>query len=148
MICPFGARTSFVALLLIAVAGCHREGPQIARVEGQVFLDGRPLSGATIFFEPRTGRKSVARTDKDGHFKLLYSSTTDGAIVGDHLVRITTFQDSVFLGPGNGRSEVVPEMVPECYNKQSELFRTVKSDWWVPNWFVFHLDSASDHASG
>jgi len=133
-----------VAIGLVGIAGCNQGGPQIALVEGRVFLDGRPLSGATVSFEPKTGRRSVARTDKNGQFKLRYSSTTDGAIVGEHLVRISTFRGPRLFGQGDGMSEVVPELVPIDYNVNSELTKLVERSWYRPNWFVFYLESAPE----
>ena len=39
--------------LFLATAGCGRGGPELGRVTGTVTLDGTPLAGARIEFQPQ-----------------------------------------------------------------------------------------------
>src|SRR5215210_2304472 len=43
---------SFLVVLLAALAGCGKSGPQIAPVHGHVTLDGQPLMNADVMFQP------------------------------------------------------------------------------------------------
>jgi len=89
------------ALLLVLIVGCS-EGPKLAPVSGIVTLDGKPYANAAVSFQPiggkgneSPGRGSMALTDKDGRFVLLYENVQKGAVVGKHNVRISTM-------PGKG----------------------------------------------
>ena len=115
-----------LALTLAAATihlGCSGSGVELGYVEGSVTLDGSPLPEALVYFRHEDGgRNAQAQTDEDGRFVLNFSSSEAGAIVGANTVRITTFvepnfDDSGKLIAGTGKKELVPER----YNKQSEL---------------------------
>lgn len=126
-------------LMLGLLVGCSQDGPPIADVEGQVLLDGAPLSDAEVTFSPQSaGRHSVGKTDQDGRFELRYSGTRTGALVGDHTVKISTFQAPHPAGPNGEMSPLKKERVPKRYNVNSELTRTV--DKWGSE-FTFELES-------
>ena len=59
---------AFVALAL--AAGCGQGGPATAPVVGTVTLDGRPLAGALVLFQPSQGVPARGITDDDGGFSL------------------------------------------------------------------------------
>jgi len=76
-------RSLFLGALLLAVsAGCG--GPKVVPVSGRVTLDGNPLAGARISFEPVKGtvdELSIATTDADGRYQLKnFSSDRMGAV--------------------------------------------------------------------
>jgi hypothetical protein len=125
---------TLVPFLTIA-AGCGEDGPELASVSGTVKLDGRPLEGAAVIFTPVAGgRPAGGRTDASGYYELVYTEDSDGAVLGEHSVRITTFQAG---DPDEGIARV-PEKVPAKYNTQSELKKTVEDD---DNVIDFELDS-------
>ena len=67
-------------LLLVALAGCSKSGPQIAPVHGVVKLDGQPLANADVQFQPDgSQRPSSGRTDANGHYELMYKRGQPGA---------------------------------------------------------------------
>jgi len=116
------------ALLVICVSavvagGCSRgDKIELVPVEGIVTLNGAPLADASVVFHPKPkGRPSSGKTDGEGRFKLAYLEGKMGALVGKHLVSISTFvepdSDSDDPEVQQGRSEVVP---PE-YNTQTTL---------------------------
>jgi predicted small lipoprotein YifL len=83
--------------LLAALVGCSSGGPKYVPVSGVVTLDGKPYGKAVVTFQPigtpenpNPGRGSSAYTDENGRFVLKCDHTTDGAVVGKHLVRIMT----------------------------------------------------------
>lgn len=61
----------------------------------------------------------MANTDEDGHFKLNYSSTEMGGVVGSNTVRVSK-QEAKQDGSGQ------QELIPEKYNEQSSLEYEVK----------------------
>jgi hypothetical protein len=84
-------------------------------------LDGKPYSKGAISFQPigdkdnpNPGRGSSAFTDENGRFVLQSEGTHDGAIVGKHLVRISTRPDVLASsepspdGAGPGRADPIP----------------------------------------
>lgn len=115
------------AWLVIAAlaAGCGKDGPELASVEGVVVLDGQPLADATVLFTPvAAGRPSAALTDASGHYELIYTGDRDGALPGEHTVRVSTF---VGGDPDSGRVGA-PERVPAKYNEKTELKRIIEPD--------------------
>jgi hypothetical protein len=108
-------------------------------VSGKVTLDGQPLPNATVVFSPTaTGSQSLAVTDADGEYSLLYSSQVRGAEPGEHRVTISTFTE----GDPDGDPPVarVAERVPFRYNLRSELTTTVDQG---KNAINFDLESSS-----
>lgn len=70
--------------------GSAAGGPPVVPAEGVVLLDGKPLSGADIMFEPRgstKGQAVFARTDSAGKFLLKSpDGKRTGAAVGEYHV--------------------------------------------------------------
>ncbi len=139
---PFLARFRLTILgvfSLILVAGCGRAPDNVGRVSGKVTLDGQPLPNATVVFSPKTaGSQSLAVTDTNGEYSLLYSSQVRGAEPGEHRVAVSTFTE----GDPDGDSPVakVAERVPFKYNLRSELTANVDRGDNVVN---FELNSNS-----
>lgn len=125
---PQGMRW-WILLALCVAGGCGKGGPVLAPVSGCVTLDGNPLAEADIEFQPDGMLPpSVAHTDADGRYELLYKRGVAGARVGQHTVRIT-------ISPAVVKN---PPTIPARYNRQSELHREVKSG---NNSFDFELNS-------
>jgi hypothetical protein len=110
---------------MVSLVGCGGNS-NIGKVTGKVTLDGQPVSDATVVFSPtKGGSPSNARTDSQGVYTLSYTRSEKGAEIGQHQVRITTFQHA------DADSEppilAVPEKIPAKYNSQSELKVNVES---------------------
>ena len=122
-------RPRIVVLILLlpclALAGCRRSAVDLAPVEGTVTLDGRPLAGARVEFQPVEGSPSYAITDAMGHYALMYAPDKPGAQIGRHQVRISTWR---ITASRDGTSITVPEQVPEEYNVRSKLVEEVKPE--------------------
>jgi hypothetical protein len=114
---------SLVAALAL-VAGCS-EPTGIAQVSGVVLLDGRPLDGAVVTFQPRreslAAQKhsgSVGHTDEAGRFSLrLIEPDAPGVAIGQHVVTITTAR--------SGPNDAIPprgERVPLVWRNGSQTF--------------------------
>lgn len=132
-------RPNLVLMLLISLSmpGCGKPtGPETGAVSGVVLLDGQPLSGATIRFIPQvegsmtSGRTSLAVTDAEGRYELEYSASKSGAMIGSHLVKISTQRTAGEDEEGNPLPPV-EEKVPVEYNieaaKNSEMTKEVKA---------------------
>lgn len=109
-----------LALLLGIASGCGEtpsDKPPLAKVSGKITLDGKPLEGAIVTFEPQEkGAASTGATDKEGHYTLIYVASEKGAVPGTHLVRVSKLT-----------SEMGEEMLPAIYNVQSTLQKTVNT---------------------
>jgi hypothetical protein len=125
-----------LCVLPLAVTGCGGGGPQLGRVEGTVTLDGSPLEGALVEFQPNEqGVPSYGRTDASGRYRLQFGVDRPGAMLGTHTVRITT---GGMESTGEGQPVAVPERVPARYNTHSDLTREVTAG---RNTFDFELST-------
>ena len=113
-----------MVLGLALFGGCGSDDPgipipELAPVTGVVTLDGQPLEGATITFEPADlsldRRESRAVTDSNGKYELVYVDDVKGAVMGPLTVRI------------NKMGENEQSVVPGRYNSKSELQADVKA---------------------
>ncbi len=108
-------------MLLIGCGGGPNDTPELAPVTGTVTLGGQPLPDATIVFTPKEGAPSAGRTDSSGRYELIFSRSEKGAKVGEHTVRISTYQ------AGGEDQQAVPEKVPAQYNVKSQLTKAVEN---------------------
>jgi hypothetical protein len=118
------------AVLMCVATGCGSSpGPELAVVYGVIRLDGEPLTGARVEFNPRqpprAGRHepaasgSFAVTDERGYYELEYGVGRVGAVPGEHTVKIST---------RNANPDALQswrERVPPAYNVSSQLKFTV-----------------------
>ncbi len=114
-------------VLLIFATGCgSRDGVQLVPVQGHVTLDGQPLDRATVTFQPADGRPSVGITDAKGFYRMQYTATRPGALLGPHSVSIS----SEVRGTTNeATGESIPgrkEILPLRYRDNSELTAVVE----------------------
>jgi len=98
--------------------------PELGDVSGVIKLDGAPLPGANVTFQPVAAEgpegeshisASVGTTDTEGRYALTYVQDVAGAAVGPHKVMINAALP-------NGR-----ERIPMRYNADTELTFDVKS---------------------
>ncbi|QDS93005.1 hypothetical protein FF011L_17600 [Roseimaritima multifibrata] len=113
-------------LAALVLSGCG-DGVDNSAVSGTVTLDGAPLEGAVVEFQPTDGRSSVGVTDAEGNYTLQLTASISGAIIGDHKVTITTARAA---SGGEGSDPLVEareELLPAKYNEATELTETVES---------------------
>jgi hypothetical protein len=78
---------AWIACLFCLSAGCGvSDQPALGRVTGKVTLDGEPLSGVIVNFQPESGRAATAETDASGYYDLVYIYGSNGAKVGNNTV--------------------------------------------------------------
>lgn len=109
----------FLMIALMLQVGCGPSGPDIARVQGTVTMDGKPLPNAIIMFVPVGGRPSVSETDANGKYVLEFSGGRKGAIPGMNRVEINTGR---LAYEKDGKNyPAVKESVPAQYNRLTTL---------------------------
>lgn len=110
-------RWSLGSLLWMIAAGCGEAGIPLASVEGTIRLDGQPVKGLFVEFQPTDGSPSIGETDEHGFYRLRFSRERWGAEIAEHTVRIMADED----GGGRGGKD----RLPARYNSKSELKRDV-----------------------
>ena len=117
--------------IAVLATGCGGGSADLGLVEGAVTLDGVPLAGANVGFQPAEGSASYGVTDAAGHYELYFAGDTKGAKIGSHTVRIRT------PSPSEDDPQQHPQ-IPAKYNTQTELTATVEKG---PNKIDFTLAS-------
>lgn len=108
-------------LVCLAIGGCHSD---VVPVSGRVTLNGKPLAGAVVTFQPhsehgpRPGTTgSVGRTDEEGRFRLrLVEPDAPGAAVGEHSVTISAVKS------GSDEAAVTGIQLPKAWSDGSQRF--------------------------
>ncbi len=120
-----------LALSLLMVAGCGGSAYPLAAVSGVVTLDGEPVAGARVAFQPRregegldSGPGSYGTTDAQGRYRLTTIDGAPGAVVATHDVRISTYVGDV-APTTDAPKMIVPERVPTRYQEPDALTFTV-----------------------
>ena len=114
-------------ILLASCAACSRSPVALANVSGKVLLDGQPLAGGVINFQPiasgtgtNGGPGSTARIGPEGRFSLTTIRGAPGAVVGKHRVKIySSSPESPATADRSSPAE--RERVPAAYNYKSNL---------------------------
>ena len=123
-------RIVWIGVAIVLAVGCGQDGPKLVPVEGTVTLNGAPVAGALVGFQPDDpmASPSYGETDENGHYVLKFTLQREGAMLGTHTVSISTENE-------NSRK---PETLPPEYNQNSQLKREVKDE---ENVFDFPIES-------
>jgi hypothetical protein len=122
-------RTRWLFALAVALAvGCG-PGNRFAPVSGRVTLNGQPLAGAVVSFQPiapegavDAGPGSMGKTNENGEYTLQADTGQKGAWVGKHRVRISLVTQQVGEGDARPPRGGWPhaDKVPRRYNDESK----------------------------
>ena len=113
----------------MVIVGCGSSEFDLVPVSGTVTLDGEPVAGARVIFEPhRTGEDALSAgpssngvTDETGRFTLATTMDEDqGAVVGKHTVTISTYLAEVDRTRDTGRI-IRQEEIPARYAEPGAL---------------------------
>jgi len=113
---------------LIVCGGCNDRG--FMDVQGNITLDGEPLRGGVILFEPVDGNGATAGGKiRDGRYELTKKAAVPP---GEKCVRITGFyktgrqiEEGPPAAPGTMADEIKHIAIPAIYNQISTLRITV-----------------------
>ena len=146
-----GGVTVALSVLLLSLPGCGGLGdqPELGQVSGKITLDGKPLSGVAVVFQPDNGRPAHGTTNAEGEYELTYIRNTRGTKVGLNRVEIAPSEEGEDEGEsddeadGDGPQAKQPvnsrkPKIPTRYNTRSELKADVKPG---KNTFDFELES-------
>jgi|GEM_PF-412649 len=121
---------AIAAALMLTGSGCGGGAAKLYKVSGKVTLDGKPVSHATVQFEPidpAGGQKPASgQTGEDGTFSLTTNTSGDGAIAGKYKVAIRkdrTASDGAFSqrpagDPGDPKQMI--DMMRDFQSKQAK----------------------------
>ncbi len=105
--------------MMMVTSGCGGNGVQLGDVSGVITFDGQPLQAAQITFIPvGPGRQSDGFTDSNGRYRLGYSMSEMGALVGKHVVRVST---AVVDESSDGMIRTAKERIPAKFNTETTL---------------------------
>lgn len=93
MACKFHLPFLFAFVLTLGCSGgSNGNRPPTYPVSGTITLNGKPVDGATVTFEPMEGKGSaVGSTDAQGKYNLSTFNSGDGAIEGQFKVSISKY---------------------------------------------------------
>jgi hypothetical protein len=123
----------YVGILLAMIAvGCGTgDAAKTAPVSGAITLNGQPLANATVVFQPQAlgnpGPPSYGTTNDAGKYTLLCEGGKAGAVIGTHLVSISTRIMRPSPENSDVEIEVAKERVPEQYRLQPPKFEVSKA---------------------
>ena len=139
-----------VGILAVFQAGCSGPGdqPELGLVTGSITMDGKPLVGVAVVFQPDSGRPARGTTNAQGQYELTYIRQTKGSKVGPTRVEIAPNEEGEgaeemeagdeVTQNGSAQSKSGKPVVPARYNVKSELKVDVKPG---ENKFDFPLQS-------
>jgi len=110
----------------VAALGCGR---QFAPVSGKVTMNGEPVAGATVVFQPiakegaiEAGPGSVGTTNEKGEYTLTADTGQNGAVVGKHRVMISSLGVKPGAEGGDQRGgPPLEDRIPGRYNADTSL---------------------------
>lgn len=91
-----GLHACMVVFGFSCMAGCS-DGPQTGEVTGTVTIDGQPVAGLLVQFEPQDGIRlglppDYGPTDAQGRYRAIQADGKTGAAVGLNHVRLTAIE--------------------------------------------------------
>jgi len=116
-------RLALLGLCAACASGCGKSGPALQPVSGVVTLDGSPLAGAVVAFDPASPEvrgRFIGKTDDQGRFSLgPPEEEGGGAPAGLYHVSFTTV---VYDKPPLETDPVPIDRVPPQYRTGSMQF--------------------------
>lgn len=115
------------ASLLVLTSGCGKSGIERVHVSGKATYDGQPIEIGQIRFvpiSPSTGPITIDRIENGAY----ETATTGGVTVGAHRVELRMYDSHEYeTAPRVAGSPSVKQLLPDKYNRKSELTLEVKS---------------------
>lgn len=121
------ASIAMLSLGLLMLGGCSgNRNPPTSPVTGVVTLDGKPVSGASVVFNPATpgeGHRAAGMTDPEGKFTLGTFVGGDGAVKGSYNVVVTKWDSPGGESPYayGGQAQTPAPAATETTTKEQSL---------------------------
>lgn len=121
-------RIGIACLLSAALSGCGDGRPGLVEATGTVTVDGKPVEGASVSFQPIAeemegfGRPAVGTTDASGKFSLMTYEPGDGVPEGKYKVAV--------------QKRVPVNELPANYDSEQAGTFKVKFRWDVPRLYA------------
>jgi hypothetical protein len=111
-----------IVLSSFFAAGCSK-GPEIGEVEGVVKWNGQPVPFAYVVFQPvdPPGTYGSAYTNESGEYRLQFSESRNGALVGKHKVTIRTSAKDEIEVEDRTTGKMIKPPLPKGYQEKVEL---------------------------
>lgn len=104
-----------------------RSRPRTYPAVGRVLWNGEPVENAIVALDSLAHKvTAVGTTDAEGIFKLETYRPGDGAVAGEHLVRIEKLETTTVTADGITQVSVLPQRYADA--KKSRLTATVTAD--------------------
>lgn len=83
------------ACFALTLTGCGEPGLGTVKVEGTLLVDGQPMEGVFLIFNPDNagGRAASGRTDAQGKYSLTTEINGDGALPGSYKISVTKHEN-------------------------------------------------------
>ncbi len=125
---PFFIRCLGLGVLALAAVGCAKPGPPLTEVKGTLSLDGKPLDGAVIRFNPigeTPGHGGIAVADSEGKYVAIAGGTDKlpGLPAGEYKVLITRQRRPDDTPPAQDVPDIISdakETVPPPYSSSRD----------------------------
>ena len=93
---------AFLSMGLALLVGCGGSGLGTIPVSGKITVDGQPMEGVMVVFNPGDGGRAAAgRTDAQGIYKLTTEIAGDGALPGSYKVAVSKHENAADDVPTN-----------------------------------------------
>jgi hypothetical protein len=123
--------TAPLGLILLAFFGCSEatSGPALVPAEGVVTLDGKPLAGVQVMFDPQgetRGQRTYGKTDAEGKFAIAPPAGRKGTPAGEYRVvmsKLVKPDGSDFIpDPKSGPEDTggFRELLPPAYSDPAQ----------------------------
>ena len=151
-------RTALVAASMLALLSGCGDGLGVSPVTGTISLDGNPIAGATVTFQPLdggTGMPAVGRTDDSGKYSVTdmrAEAIGSGAAPGEYKVGVMWYEPgSTDTIAAEGSSDAAQggankpvggkSLLPMAYQNANTSGLTASVKAGTENNFDFNLDS-------
>lgn len=90
----FFTLSALIAACCTTMVGCGGSGLGTVPVSGKVLVDGQPMEGVVVVFNPDDpeGRAASGTTDANGEYKLTTETNGDGALPGSYKIQVTKYE--------------------------------------------------------
>ena len=116
------------AICCLVLVGCGPDRPEMATVTGKVTYRGAPVPEGQIMFYPENGRMASGAIAADGTYELTTYDSGDGALLGRHVVTITSRR----VSGGRPEPKTFEEEVRTAADKNAPRAPAVKVTWLAP----------------